>query len=55
MMDIVMRRRELLSLQPNERWSFPDAVAQQLIDRGAAEAIPQDIIAQEGKAKKSKA
>ena len=51
-MEIVMRRQEMLLLTPNTRWTLPDDVALQLIERGAAEEIKQDVIEQEEKAKK---
>jgi len=49
-MEIVIRRRELLALAPNQRWDFPEEIAQQLIDRGCAEAIKPDVIEAEEKA-----
>lgn len=49
-MEIVIRRRELLALAPNQRWDFPEEIAQQLIDRGSAEAIQPDVIEAEQKA-----
>lgn len=37
LMEIKMIRREYLLLSPGDIWDFPDAVAQQLLDRGKAE------------------
>jgi hypothetical protein len=55
-MDIVMRRQEMLLLAPNTRWTLPNEVGQQLIDRGAAEEIEADVLQEEkAKAKKAKA
>ena len=47
MKDIVIKAREMLLLSPNERYSMPDNIADQLIKRGKAEEIPGDIIKQE--------
>lgn len=46
MKDIVIKGREMLILSPNERYSVPDDIADQLIARGKAEEIKPDIIEQ---------
>ena len=52
MKDIVIKAREMMVVSPNERYSMPDHIADQLIARGKAELIPQDIIEQEKPRKK---
>ncbi len=47
MKDIVIKGRDWLLLSPNERYSMPDNIADQLIRRGKAEEIKPDILAQE--------
>ncbi len=54
MKDIVIKGREMLILSPNERYSMPDNIADQLIARGKAEEIEPVIIEQEKKTKKGK-
>jgi precorrin-6B methylase 1 len=58
MKDIVITGREMLMLSPNERYSMPDNIADQLIARGKAEEIKPDIVeqikAEEKKPKKGK-
>ena len=51
MKDIVITGREMLMLSPNERYSMPDNIADQLIARGKAELIADSILAQEAKAR----
>jgi len=46
MKDIVIKGREMLTLSPNERYSMPDNIADQLIRRGKAEEIKVDVIEQ---------
>jgi hypothetical protein len=46
MKDIVIRGQEMLKLSPNERYSMPDNIADQLIRRGKAVEIKPDIIEQ---------
>ena len=41
----------MLILSPNERYVMPDNIADQLIARGKAEEIKQDIVDQEKKKK----
>jgi hypothetical protein len=47
MKDVVIKRREMLLLSPNERYSVPDNIATQMITRGVAEEIKADILTQE--------
>jgi|GEM_PF-3282329 len=47
MKDIVIKSRETLILSPGERYSMPDNIAMQLINRGKAIEIKHDIMAQE--------
>jgi hypothetical protein len=54
MKDVVITGHEMLRLSPNERYSMPDNIADQLIARGKAEEIKPDIIEQEKKSKKGK-
>ena len=54
MKDIVITGREMLMLSPNERYSMPDNIADQLIARGKAELIKPDIIEPEKKSKRGK-
>ena len=42
----------MLFLAPGQEWDLPDEIAQQLIDKGAAEAIAADIQGMEEKAGK---
>jgi hypothetical protein len=41
-MDIKITGREMILLSPGETWSFPDAVAQQLLARGKAVKIESE-------------
>ena len=54
MKDIVIKGREMLILSPNERYSMPDGIADQLIARGKAEEIKPDVVEAEKKSKKGK-
>jgi len=47
MKDIVIKGREMVIVSPNERYSMPDGIAEQLILRGKAELIQPDIVAHE--------
>jgi len=47
MKDIVIKGREMVIVSPNERYSMPDGIADQLILRGKAEEIKPDIVTQE--------
>lgn len=46
MKDIVIKGQEMLKLSPNERYSMPDNIADQLIRRGKAEEIKPDVVEQ---------
>ena len=46
MKDIVIKGQEMLKLSPNERYSMPDNIADQLIRRGKAEEIKSDVVEQ---------
>jgi len=52
MKDVVIKRREMLVLLPNQRYSLPDEQADKAIDRGVAELIEPDIVVKEKKGKK---
>jgi len=43
MKDVVIKGREMVIVSPNERYSMPDNIADQLIKRGKAEEIAKDI------------
>ena len=49
MKDVVIKRREMLILLPNQRYSLPDDQADQAVAKGVADFIEPDIIAQEPK------
>jgi len=51
MKDIVITGREMLMLSPNERYSMPDNIADQLIARGKGSLIADDILLQEATAR----
>jgi hypothetical protein len=38
-MEIVIKKRDMILLAPNERYTVPDEIGQKLIDRGSAEDI----------------
>lgn len=48
-MDIVIKMRDMIALSPNERYTVPDEIGQQLIDRGKAEEIKPELVEQEKK------
>jgi hypothetical protein len=56
-MEIVISRRDMLLLNPNERYTVPDEIGQQLIDRGSAENITkvlEEMVEPEPEHKKKK-
>lgn len=51
MKDVVIKAREMIIVNPNERYSMPDEIADIIVSRGKAELIEPEIVKQE-KAKK---
>ena len=52
MKDVVIKAMEYIAVQPNERYSMPDEVADLLVARGKAEIIEPVIVKQEEKSTK---
>jgi hypothetical protein len=42
-MDIVIQRRDMILVSPNEQYTVPDGIGQQLVDRGTAEDITKVV------------
>jgi hypothetical protein len=51
-MDIVVIKRDQILLSPNEQYSVPDGIGQQLVDRGTAEDISKVVAEMKVKGKK---